>query len=144
MSCLPSNVSFIVKGGPSADLVNICKYTVPDFFLICCFNRRGSTKVVKSICFLNLLKKKVLKIPVCIFSNCLLSYCFFVTSELGFCSHMGASTELSLKGKCALFADLWVQYMLPMHHLSCSSVMNIILAFPSLCSITKKYGQLKN
>lgn len=63
MSCLPSNVSLIVKGGPSAGLVNICKYTVPDFFLMCCFKRRGSTKVVKSICFLNLLKKKSFKNP---------------------------------------------------------------------------------
>lgn len=52
MSCLPSNISLIAEGGPSAGSVNICKCTGPDFSLICCFNGRGSAKVMKSMRFL--------------------------------------------------------------------------------------------
>lgn len=47
VSCLSSNISLIVEGGPPADLVNVYKCPVPDLFSICCFNRRGSAKVMK-------------------------------------------------------------------------------------------------
>lgn len=48
VSCLSSSLSLTVRGEPPADLVNVRKCPVPDIFSICCFNRRGSAKVMKT------------------------------------------------------------------------------------------------
>lgn len=114
MSCLPGNVSLIVEGGPSADVLNICKCTVPDFFLIRCFNRRGSAKVMKNMRVLHIFQQVQKFQRSCTFSKSryvFLANVSLATASLSLASCASARTLLlraqtSLKGPYALFADL--------------------------------------